>query len=238
MINPNDKICIGVSGGKDSMLLLYGLKLYQYFCRRPYELCAVMLDLDLKEQDTSHIERFAQSIKVPFEVKKTDIGKVVFEIRKEKNPCALCANLRRGALNNYAVEHGCNKVALGHNREDVIETFLLSMFYERRLHTFGPVTYLGRKKVTLIRPFVFLPEKQILSVVKRLNIPVLPANCEVAGTTKREQMKKLTAYLCTVWPDAEERMIRAISETQKYEMWDKLRLPPGFETDAQVRGGQ
>jgi tRNA(Ile)-lysidine synthase TilS/MesJ len=229
MIEPGDRICIGVSGGKDSLLLMYGLMLYRLFCKKPYELRAVMLDLGKKEQDTSKVEAYAESLGIPFEVVKTDIGKVVFDIRKEKSPCALCAKLRRGALNNYAVDHSCNKVALGHNREDVLETFFLSMFYERRLNTFGPVTYLGRKDVTLIRPFVFVPEKHILSVAKKLELPILPANCEVAGSTKREEMKNLLKYFCTMWPDAEERIMTAIAETHKYGMWDRLRLPPSLK---------
>jgi len=226
MIRPGDKICIGVSGGKDSLLLMYGLKLYQMFCKKPYSLQAVILDLGIADQDFSPVEKFAASIDVPLEVLKTDIGDVVFNVRKESHPCALCAKLRRGALNDAAVKHGCNLVALGHNREDVIETFFMSLLYESRLNTFGPVTYLGRKDVTVIRPLIFLPEKYALSTAKRLEMPICKPNCSVAGHTKREEMKEIIKYLCSIVPDPEERIMKAISDTEKYGMWDRLRLPP------------
>lgn len=226
MIQPGDKICIGVSGGKDSLLLMYGLKLYQRFCKKPYTLQAAILDLGIAEQDFAPVVAFADSIDVPIEVLKTDIGEVVFHIRKESHPCALCAKLRRGALNEAAVRHGCNLVALGHNREDVIETFFLSLLYESRLNTFGPVTYLGRKDVTVIRPLVFLPEKYALSVARRLELPICKPNCSVAGHTKREEMKTILKYLYNFVPDPEERIMKAIADTHKYGMWDNLCLPP------------
>ena len=197
MIREGDKICVGVSGGKDSLLLLYGLKLYQRFCYRHFDVCGVMLDLGLTDQDLAPVEEFARSIDVPFDIIKTDIGDVVFNIRKESHPCALCAKLRRGALNDAAKERGCNLVALGHNRDDVIETFFMSLLYESRLNTFGPVTYLGRKDVTVIRPMVFLPE-----------------------------MKQVMRFFTGLIPDAEERIMNAIADTEKYGMWDNLRLPP------------
>lgn len=226
MLQDGDRVCVGVSGGKDSMLLMEGLKLYQQFSKRRYTLQAVMLDLGLTNADTSQTEAFARRIGVPLDVRRTDIGEVVFHIREEKSPCALCAKLRRGALNNIAREYGCNKVALGHNRDDVLETFFLSLLYESRVNTFGPVTYLSRKEVTLVRPFVFLAEKYILGVVNARGIPVLPANCPVAGTTKREEMKTLIAHICTLVPDAQQKMLNAIADTHKYGLWDRLRLPP------------
>ncbi|MDL2217654.1 tRNA 2-thiocytidine biosynthesis TtcA family protein [Christensenellaceae bacterium OttesenSCG-928-M15] len=226
MLKDGDRICVGVSGGKDSMLLMEGLMLYQQFSKTKFTLQAVMLDLGLTKADTTQTEAFAKKIGVPLDVRRTDIGEVVFNIRKETHPCALCAKLRRGALNNAALEHGCNKVALGHNREDVLETFFLSLLYEARINTFAPITYLSRKDVTLIRPFVFLSEKYIKGVVASRNIPILPANCPVAGKTKREEMKSLIAHLCSIKPDAEERMIDAIADTEKYGLWDRMRLPP------------
>ena len=226
MIRPGDKICVGVSGGKDSLLLLYGLKLYQRFCRTPFDLCGVMLDLGISDEDFTPVSEFAEAIGVPFDIIKTDIGDVVFNVRQETHPCALCAKLRRGALNNAARERGCNLVALGHNRDDVIETFFLSLFYESRLNTFGPVTYLGRKDVTLIRPMVFLPEKEALSIARRLELPIRKPNCPVAGKTKREEMKSLIKGFTTIVPNPEERIMNAIADTHKYGMWDRLRLPP------------
>ncbi|MBR5292226.1 MAG: tRNA 2-thiocytidine biosynthesis protein TtcA [Clostridia bacterium] len=226
MIRPGDKICVGVSGGKDSLLLMYGLKLYQMFSKVPYELMAVLLDLGISDQDYTPVAEYAESIGVPFEILKTDIGEVVFNVRKESNPCALCAKFRRGALNDYAHQHGCNLVALGHNRDDVIETFFLSLLYESRLNTFGPVTYLDRQEVTVIRPLVFLPEKYALSVAKKLELPICKPNCPVAGYTKREDMKQIIKYLTSIVPDPEPRIMNAIADTHKYGMWDRLRLPP------------
>ena len=217
---------ISFSGGKDSLLLMYGLKLYQMFSKKKYELCAVMLDLGIVEQDTSGIEAFAREHDIDFEVKKTDIGDVVFNIRKEKSPCAMCAKMRRGALNDIAVAKGCNLVALGHNREDVLETFLLSLFYEARLNTFAPITYLGRTGVTVIRPLVFYPEKDAINAARRLELPVIPANCPVAGSTKREDMKNLLQDFRRIVPDVETRLMKAIADTHKYGMWDRMKLPP------------
>ncbi len=236
MIRDGDKICVGVSGGKDSLLLLYGLKLYQKFSYTHFDLCGVMLDLGLSGEDLTPVADFADAIGVPFDIVKTDIGDVVFNIRKESHPCALCAKLRRGALNNAARERGCNLVALGHNRDDVLETFFMSLLYESRLNTFGPVTYLGRKDVTLIRPLVFLPEKNALSVAKKLELPIRKPNCPVAGKTKREEMKGVIRYFNTLLPDADERIMNAVADTEKYGMWDRLRLPPR-DLDGAEEGG-
>lgn len=226
MIQDGDKICVGVSGGKDSLLLMYGLKLYQLFSKKKYDLCAVMLDLGIVEQDASGIEMFAKEHDIDFEVRKTDIGDVVFNIRKEKNPCAMCAKMRRGALDDIALEKGCNLVALGHNREDVLETFLLSLFFEARLNTFAPVTYLGRTGITVIRPLVFFPEKDAVSASRRLRLPVLRANCPAAGHTKREDMRLLLQDFRKIVPDVETKFMKAIVDTHKYGMWDRMKLPP------------
>lgn len=224
MIEDGDRICIGVSGGKDSLLLMEALKLYQNFSRTKFEVCAVSLDLGIVEQDWESIKAFAARIGIDYTALKTDIGEVVFHIRQEKNPCALCAKLRRGALNNAARDRGCNKVALGHNREDVLETFLMSMLYEGRINTFGPLTYLSRTDVTLIRPLIFLPEKYALSVARSRELPVQKANCPAAGHTKREEAKELIGYLARLVPDVEEKMIHAIANTEKYGLWDRMRL--------------
>ena len=226
MIENGDRVLIGVSGGKDSLLLMEAMKLYQKFSYTSFEVEACMLDLGLKEQDTGPIEELAERIGMPFTVEKTDIGKVVFEYREERSPCALCAKLRRGALNTFAVNHGCNKVALGHNREDVIETFFLSLLYEGRMNTFAPVTYLGRRDVTLIRPLIFLPEKYALGVARQRQLPVLPPHCNIAGTTKREEAKEVIRYLCTIQPQFEEKFMHALSTTETYGLWDRMRLKP------------
>ena len=219
-----DKVCIGVSGGKDSLLLMEALKLYQRFSRTEFQVCAVTLDLGIVEQDWSSVIAFAERVGMDFSLIKTDIGDVVFNIRREKSPCALCAKLRRGALNNAARDRGCNKVALGHNREDVIETFFMSLLYEGRVNTFAPVTYLSRSDVTVIRPLVFLPEKHALSVARQREYPVQKANCPAAGHTKREEAKELIRHLSTLVLDVEEKMIHAIANTDKYGLWDRMRL--------------
>ena len=232
LIHDGDSICVGVSGGKDSLLLLYGLTLYRMFSKKKYDVMGVMLDLGLVEQDYSALTAWAESVGARLDIVKTDIGDVVFNIRKEKNPCALCAKFRRGALNDAARERGCNLVALGHNREDVIETFLLSLFYESRLNTFAPVTYMDRKDVTVIRPLVFFPEKEALSAARRLGLPVQKSNCPVAGFTKREDMKNLLKDFRRIVPDPEERIMKAIADVHKYGMWDRMKMPPERTTDS------
>lgn len=226
MIHDGDRICVGVSGGKDSLLLLYGLSLYRMFSKKSYEVMGVMLDLGLVEQDYSALTEWAQSIGVRLDIIKTDIGDVVFNVRKEKNPCALCAKFRRGALNDAAKERGCNLIALGHNREDVLETFLLSLFFEARLNTFAPITYMDRADVTIIRPLVFFPEKEAISAARRHGLPVQKANCPAAGYTKREDMKNLLKQFRAIVPDPESRLMKAISDVDKYGMWDRMKLPP------------
>ncbi len=223
LIEDGDKICIGVSGGKDSLLLMRALKLYQRFSKTRFDVCAVMLDLGLKYQNAEPLFEYANEIGIPFELIRTEIGKVVFEYRAERSPCALCAKLRRGALNSAAIERGCNKVALGHNREDVLETFLMSLLYEGRINTFAPLTYLTRTGITVIRPLIYVPEKHCLSVARQMELPVLPANCDIAGYTKREEAKNLIQYLCKIVPDADVKMMHAIMNTEKYGLWDRMR---------------
>lgn len=235
MIEDGDKVLIGVSGGKDSLLLMEALSIYRKFSYTKFDITAVLLDLGIKEMDYSPIEAFAERAGVDFHVERTDIGKVVFEIRDERSPCALCAKLRRGALNTYAVEHGCTKVALGHNREDVIETFFMSLLYEGRINTFAPITYMTRRDVSVIRPLIFLPEKYALSLARQREFPVLPPHCDIAGHTKREEAKQLLEHLCTLVPDFEEKFMHALSTTETYGLWDRMRLKPGHPLFDQQR---
>lgn len=238
MIEDGDRVCIGVSGGKDSLLLMEAMKLYQRFCYTRFDVCAVMLDLGLRQQDTAAIEAYAARIGMDFTVIHTDIGKVVFEYRQERSPCALCAKLRRGALNTAAVERGCNKVALGHNREDVLETLFLSMLYEGRINTFAPVTHLSRRNVTVIRPLIFLPEKYALSVARQRELPILPPNCDIAGQTKREEARQLLQHLATLVPDIEQKLLHALIHTETYGLWDRMKLPPGLYAAETPNGGK
>ena len=235
MIENGDKVLIGVSGGKDSLLLMEAMSIYQKFSYTKFDVCAVLLDLGLKEMDYDPVFRFAERCGIEFKVERTDIGKVVFELREERSPCALCAKLRRGALNTYAVEHGCTKVALGHNREDVIETFFMSLLYEGRINTFAPLTYMTRRDVTVIRPLIFLPEKYALSVARSRSLPVLPPHCDVAGHTKREEAKRLIEHLVALTPDFEEKFMHALATTENYGLWDRMRLRPDHPLFEQMR---
>ena len=215
MIHPGDKICVGVSGGKDSLLLLYGLKLYQKFCHTPFELIGVMLDLGISDQDYQPVADFAESIGVPFEILKTDIGDVVFNIRQESHPCALCAKFRRGALNDLMREQGYNKIALGHHYDDAVETFLMSLLFEGRIGCFEPVTYLDRTGVTQIRPMLYIGEKAIAHFAQAQQLPVVRNVCPADKHTKRQEIKELIASLQTQYPDIKTRIFGAM---QRYPL--------------------
>ena len=225
LISDGDRIAVGVSGGKDSLLLLCALNAFKRFCGIDFSLVGITLDMGFDEKtDFAPLAEFFANEGIEYRVRETQIGQIVFNIRQEDSPCSLCARMRRGALHDAAKELGCNKVALGHNREDVLETFLMSMLYEGRMNTFAPITYLSRSDITVIRPMIYVPEKYCLSVAKQLELPVLPPNCEIAGKTKREEAKELIKYLCTIVPDADVKMMHAITNTDKYGLWDRMRL--------------
>ena len=222
MIEPGDHVGVGVSGGKDSLLLLNALALYRRFSKNPFTLEAFTLGMGYEEMDFTPVAELCERLSVPYTLVQTDIKEVVFDIRKEENPCALCAKLRRGALNNLAKAHGVNKLALGHHREDVAETFLLSLLFEGRLHLFSPVTYLDKVDITVIRPMVFLPEKHVKGAVKALGLPVVHNPCPADGNTKRHEMKKLLSVLSDVIrDDAAERIVSAIANDKEYLLWDQ-----------------
>lgn len=220
MIEDGDKVAVGVSGGKDSLALLKALALYRRFSPVKYDLYGIMLTIGLGKVDTTAIEAFCDQIEVPLTIKHTHIGRIVFEERKEPNPCSLCARMRRGALHNAALEIGCKKVALGHHREDVIETLLLSLLYEARINTFSPVTYLDRKDITVIRPLIYAPEAEIIRATKRLDLPVLKNPCPADGQTKRHEMKELMNYIVTLVPNAREQILSALLNKEQYRLWD------------------
>lgn len=220
MIKAGDKVAVGVSGGKDSLLLLYAMALYRKFCPEPFELEALTLTLGLEPFDVSGIRELCERLEVPYTVRETEIGKVIFEERKEKNPCSLCAKMRRGALNELCVERGVNKLALGHHRDDAEETLLLSLFYEGRLHTFQPVTYLSRTGITQIRPMLYISEKNIIHQARVLNLPVVKSPCPADGYTKRQDMKELLDYICRKIPNARDQMLSALRNKEQYGLWD------------------
>ena len=221
MIEPGDNVLVGVSGGKDSLLLLHAMALYRRFCPTPFTLQAATLHMGYEPFDLSGIRALCEELDVPYTVKQTDIAKVIFEERKEKNPCSLCAKMRRGALSDLCNELGANKVALGHHRDDAIETLLLSMLYEGRLHTFQPVTYLSRSNITQIRPMVYLSEKHVIHMTKQLNLPVVKSPCPANGRTKREDMKDLLNYICKSVPNAKDQLLRALQNEEQYGLWNK-----------------
>ncbi|MFS8500626.1 MAG: tRNA 2-thiocytidine biosynthesis TtcA family protein [Caldicoprobacter sp.] len=220
MIQEGDRIAVGISGGKDSLTLLKALKLYQYFSPVSFHIEAITITMGFDNFDVSPIEAFCKEIGVSYTVKHTLIGKIVFETRQEKNPCSLCARMRRGALHDVALELGCKKVALGHNLDDAIETFFLSLFYEGRFNTFSPVTYLDRKGITVIRPLIYAPEPEIIGVAKRYNLPVVPSPCPAAGHTQREEMKKLLRSLAKTFPDIRMRFLHALKSKNSRHLWD------------------
>ena len=191
MISDGDKIAVGVSGGKDSMTLLTVLRQLKNFYPKKFELEAISLTMGIGNADFTPVAEYCRSIDVNYTLRETQIGKIIFDIRNEKNPCSMCANLRRGALHNLAKELGCNKVALGHHRDDAIETLLLSTFYEGRIHSFSPVTYLDKKDLYLIRPLIYTEELQIRTLVKTAGLPIVKSPCHIDGHTKRQYIKDL-----------------------------------------------
>lgn len=191
MIQAGDKIAVGVSGGKDSTTLLLALRQLQNFLPTPFELEAITVSLGFEDFDLSPVKKLCEEIGVRYTVEETLIGRIVFEERKEKSPCSLCANMRRGALNNVATSLGCNKVALAHHYDDVIETALMSTFYEGNFRSFSPVTYLEKKNIFVIRPFIYTHEKDIKAFVKEKGIVPVFNPCCANGFTKRQYIKDL-----------------------------------------------
>lgn len=220
MIESGDKIVLGISGGKDSLLLLRAMALYRRFCPDSFELHAVTVDMGFEGFDVSGIAALCKTLEIPYSVVKTDIGSVIFDIRKEKNPCSLCANMRRGSLSGQAINLGFNKIAYAHHREDVLETFLMSLFFEGRINTFQPVTYLSRTDLTVIRPMIYVPEKDIIHMKKQLALPVVKNPCPADGHTKRQTMKDFMNILCEHFPNAKEIMLSALKNKSRYKLWD------------------
>ena len=195
MIGEGDRIAVGVSAGKDSLTLLCAMAELRRFYPKRFELCAVTVDMGFEGMDLSGIRRLCEELDVPYHVIPTQIATVIFEVRKEKNPCSLCAKMRRGALYNGAKALGCNKVALGHHFDDVVETFMLNLFYEGRLGCFQPVTYLSNTDITMIRPMIYMPEKDVRYFSTKADLPVVKSPCPADGNTEREEMKQLLARL-------------------------------------------
>ena len=195
MIEDGDVIAVGVSGGKDSLALLATLANLRRFYPKKFELKAITLEMGYEEMDFTPVAELCEKLDVEYITRQTDIKTIVFDIRQEENPCSLCAKMRRGALNDTAKQCGCNKVALGHHYDDVIETVMMSLLYEGRFNCFLPMTYLNRRDITVIRPMIYAPEAYIKSLVRRLELPVVHNPCPADGNTKREEIKQLIRTL-------------------------------------------
>lgn len=210
LIHSGDHIAVGISGGKDSLTLLYALHGLRRFYPQPFTLSAVTVDLGFGSFDLSPIQTLCRDLSIPYRIVSTEIGKIVFETRQESNPCALCAKLRKGALNQAAMELGCNKIAYAHHRDDLIETMLLSLIYEGRFNTFSPETYLDRTQLTVIRPMIYVSEADVIGFKNRYALPVCKNPCPADGKTKREYVKKLTKKLNADSPGVKDRLFHAI----------------------------
>ena len=212
MLSPGDSVAVGVSGGKDSVTLLCGLARLRSILGFPFTVTAITLDPGFggKETDYSAIEALCRDLEVPYMIKRTQIGAVVFDIRHEENPCSLCARMRRGALHDATREAGCNKVALGHHYDDAVETFLMNLFNEGRVACFQPVTYLSRKDITMIRPLIYAPERDIKNTVARCGLPIVKSVCPADGATERENIKQYLAALETERKGIKKRLFGAM----------------------------
>jgi len=209
MIEDGDRIAVGVSGGKDSLALLVFLAELRKYNHKRFEIEAITIDMGLG-MDYSGISALCQELNVPFHLVKTEIGPVIFEYRKEKNPCSMCAKMRRGALNQALLDRGLNKLALGHHYDDAVETFMMSLLYEGRISCFQPVTNLDRSGVIQIRPMLYIHEQTIDNFVKKRQLPVLENRCPVDKYTKREEIKQLIYELSARYPDLKDRIFGAM----------------------------
>ena len=210
MIESGDKIAVGISGGKNSLTLLYALKHLSRFYPNPFSLEAITVDLGIEGVSMDPLRQLCDELDVHYTSVPTEIYDIIFEKRKETNPCSLCAKMRKGALNTMAKELGCNKVAYAHHKDDVIETMLMSLIYEGRFHTFSPVTYWDRTDITLIRPMIYMNEMDVIGFQHKYDLPVVRNRCPADGNTKREYIKNLIRQLNEENPGVKERMFAAV----------------------------
>ncbi|MBR6792739.1 MAG: tRNA 2-thiocytidine biosynthesis protein TtcA [Clostridia bacterium] len=214
MIRPGENIAVALSGGKDSMLMLHGLKHLSRYHPARFTLTAIFIDLGFDNIDTAALKQVCEKLEVPLVIRKTDIAPLVFDIREESNPCALCAKMRRGAIHDAAIEAGCRTIALGHHRDDAVETLIMNLIYEGRIGCFQPVTYLDRKDVRAIRPMIYLTERQISKTVERLQIPIVKNPCPMDRTSMRKETKDLLKEAEERFPGLSERLFGAITRSE------------------------
>lgn len=210
MIEDGDKIAVGISGGKDSLTLLCALHGLRRFYPKHFDIAAVTVDLGFNNLNLMPIEQMCSKLEIPYKIVETQIAQIVFEERRESNPCSLCAKMRKGALNAAIKELGCNKVAYAHHKDDVVETLLLSLIYEGRFHSFSPRTYLDRMDLTVIRPLMFVDEADVIGFQNKYHLPVAKSPCPADGNTKREYVKNLLRQLNLETPGVKNRMFTAI----------------------------
>ncbi len=222
MIADGDRIAVGISGGKDSLMLLKALCELRRFYSADFQVVAITLDMRFNNQDGdfSEIQKMCDEYGVEYIVKPTDLYEIIFNIRKEPNPCSLCARMRRGILHEAAKEAGCNKIALGHHLDDAAETFLMNLLVESRIGCFAPVTYLSRRDLTMIRPLLYVREREVTAAAERLNLPVVKSGCPANENTKREEIKQLINELSARYGDVPERIIGAM-QRGGIDRWDK-----------------
>lgn len=212
MVKPGDKIAVGVSGGKDSLMLLTGLAKLRAFYPVPFSLIAITADpcFGGQETDFSAIEELCRELDVPYLIRRTRLGSIIFEERKEENPCSLCARMRRGILHEMAKENGCTALALGHHFDDAVQTFFMNLFYGGKLGCFSPKSYLSRRDLWMIRPMVFCEERDICNTAARLELPVVKSQCPADGCTSRKDTELLVAELEKQFPDLRKKVMGAM----------------------------
>lgn len=212
MIQDGDNVAVGLSGGKDSVTLLYALARMRIFYPKKYSVTAVSIDPQFGgvPTDYSALQELCEKIDVPYIIKRTEIGPIIFDVRKETNPCSLCARMRRGALHDTVKEAGCNKLALGHHMDDAVETFMMNLLNEARIGCFSPVTYLSRKELTMIRPMVFARESDCARVARRENLPIVKSKCPADGVTERQHTKELLTMLEKDYGDVRQKILGAM----------------------------
>jgi len=210
MINDGDKIAVGVSGGKDSMVLLNAMWELRRFYPKKFDIIGITVDMGFPDFNAEAVYQFTKEKGIPYEIVKTQIKEIIFDIRKESNPCSLCSKMRKGALNEAAKDLGYKKVALGHHFDDVIETFFLCLLYEGRIGCFSPVTYLDRTDINQIRPLIYAHEYDVINCAKRNNLPVIKNPCPADGNTKREDIKNFIKNTEKLYPDLKDRVFGSL----------------------------
>jgi len=216
MIEDGDKISVGVSGGKDSLALLVGLAELRRFYPKHFELIAITLDpcFDGVEEDYSQISELCKRLNIPYIIKRTELAKIIFETRKEKNPCSLCARMRRGSLHDISKENGCNKIALGHHMDDAAETFMMNLLNLGQIGCFSPVSYLSRKDLYMIRPLIFATEKDVQKAVNRNHLPIVTSRCPADKNTEREKVKNLLNKLEKDYPNLRKKIVGSMQRSE------------------------